>query len=112
MPVRSLLYVEDDKAWRDTLQRTFSKSICPDVEVAEDYASALDAVEKRAYDLIISDGLEGDCFRLYEAVKGKHEGDFVIFSGDGRHKERATESGIPFYAKPEDMDKLINAYKS
>ncbi len=111
MPVSSVLYVEDDKMWRDTLQRNFRRDLCPDVDVADGYASALDAVERRAYDLIISDGLEGGCFTLYEAVRGKHKGGFVVFSGDDRNKKQADESGIPFFAKPGDLKRLVEAYK-
>ena len=81
------------------------------MDVGDGYVSARGAVERRAYDLIISDGLEGGCFMLYEAVRGKHKGDFVVFSGDDRNKKQANELGIPFFAKPGDLKSLIEAYK-
>ncbi|MBU2615628.1 MAG: response regulator [Nanoarchaeota archaeon] len=111
MKVSSLLYVEDDKAWRETIQRQFSSAICQNVETAEDYLSALEMIQRRKYDLIVMDGLEGDCFVLNKELQGMPHGDVVIFSGDDRNKGRAEKVGIPFFKKPNDLDRLIETYK-
>ena len=83
MKVNNVLYVEDDKSWRGTMQRAFARDICPDVDTAEDYQSGLEKAREKRYDLIVLDGLEGACFALHEELKGKH-GVIVIFSGEER----------------------------
>ena len=112
MPVNNVLYVEDDGMCLRTLQRMFQRELCPTVDTAENVHTAIDLVRKTEYGLIVSDGLEGNCFQLFEAIKGLPHGDFVIFSGDTRHKPQAEELGIPFYHKPNDLDKLVSTYKA
>ncbi len=111
MSLSNLLYVDDDSTWRRLGQRRFQRELTPNVDVAEDYASALQRIRETRYDLIVLDSLEGDCFRVYEDIKDVPHGDVVIFSGNFQIQAEAKKLGIPFYVKPQDLDKLVATYK-
>ena len=112
MPINNLLCVDDDSLWCEILKREFQRDICPNVDTAENYREALGLIQEGSYDLIISDGLDGDCFRFFEAIKDLPHGDFVILSGNGEYEKRAKTLGIPFYSKDDDLDRLSEKYKT
>ena len=111
MPLTNLLYVDDDSTWRGLCQRRFQRELTPNVDVAEDYASALQKIKKTRYDLIVLDSLEGDCFRVHKDINDVPHGDVVIFSGNFQIQAEAKKLGIPFYNKPQDLDKIVATYK-
>ncbi|MBS3133665.1 response regulator [Candidatus Woesearchaeota archaeon] len=112
MPINNLLYVDDDSLWCKTLKRSFQRAICPNVDTAENYREALGLIQQGSYDLIISDGLDGDCFRLFKAIKDLPHGDFVILSADGECEGQAKTLEIPFYSKMDGIDRLLEKYKT
>ena len=111
MALKNLLFVDDDPSVLRICQRHFQRELTPNVDVADNYASALESIRKTNYDLIILDGLGGDCFRVHKDIAAMSHGDVVIFSGNTDVEKKARELGISFYEKPKDIDKLIDRYK-
>ena len=111
MSLTNLLYVDDDSDWRETVQSHFQEKLTPNVDVAKDYASALKKIRQTRYVLIVLDSLEGDCFRVIRDIVDIPHGDVVIFSGNFQITAEAKRLGIPFYNKPQDLDKLVATYK-
>ncbi|MEK6848770.1 MAG: response regulator [Nanoarchaeota archaeon] len=112
MAINKVLVVDDDEDWREILQESFQRDITSDVELAEDYDSAMAKIRQNRYDLIVLDSLEGDCFKICQEMTNIKQGELVIFSADNRVKDRADERGINFYDKCSDgLDKLIERYR-
>lgn len=110
MALNNLLYVDDDPDWLEIGQRRF-QGLTPNVDVAEDYASALQKIRQTKYDLIILDSLEGDCFRIHRDIQEIPHGEIILFSGNSQIKGEAKRLGIPFYDKMRGLSKLMEAYK-
>jgi len=83
MALKNLLYVDDDPDWLEMGQRRF-QGLTPNVDVAENYASALEKIRQTRYDLIVLDSLEGDCFRVHRDIQDIPHGEVVLFSADSR----------------------------
>ena len=110
MTINNLLYVDDDSDWLEMGQRKF-ESITPNVDVAENYSSALKMVRQTRYDLIVLDSLESNCFILYQNLQDIPHGEVILFSTDSRIQGKAESLGIPFYNKGQGFDDLVDAYK-
>lgn len=92
----------------------FQDNLTPNVELAEDYESALQKIRQTRYDLIILDSLEGDCFRIHRDIKKISHGDVIIFSGNMQTETEAKRLGISFYSKAnasEGLDEIVAKYK-
>ena len=111
MPLNNVLYVDDEAQWRRRVQTHFKKKLARVVDVAGDYISGVGKVKKKFYDLIVLDGLGGDCFKLIEDAKEVPHGPIAIFSAGMNVASRARREGIPFYTKPSDLDKIVRTYK-
>jgi len=111
MPLTNVLYVDDEAQWRRLAQAHFRKKLASNVDVAADYASGVKKIKKRFYDLIVIDGLGGLCFRLMEEVKEVPHGPIAIFSANIGIASQAKKDGIPFYYKPQDLDKIVRTYR-
>jgi DNA-binding NtrC family response regulator len=114
MAINKVLCVDDDVSWRKNLRMYFEKFVKANVDLAEDYKSALEHIHKNNYDLIILDGLEGDCFKIYEDIKYLPHGNVVIFSMNEKVENEAKAMEIPVYTKAEGLDgldKIVAKYK-
>ena len=114
MALNNVLYVDDEAQWRKRVQSHLRQKRIPIVDVAGNYDSGILKIKRKPYDLIITDGLNGDCFRLIEDVKGVTHGPIVIFSADMGVASQAKKLGIPYYTKlqmPQNLDKIVAAYK-
>jgi DNA-binding response OmpR family regulator len=110
----NVLCVDDNTSWRGIFQRHFQEYLTPNVDLAENYESALQKIKQTRYDLIILDSLGGDCFKIHTDIRGIPHGDVIIFSGNPQIEFRAEKLGIPFYSKSnasEDLDKIVAKYK-
>lgn len=111
MALNNVLYVDDEAIWRRRVQAHFRQKLASNVDVAADYASGVRKITKRFYDLIVVDGLEGDCFRLIEEVKEVKHGPIAIFSANIDVASQARGIGIPYFVKPQELDKLVRTYR-
>ena len=112
MPLANVLYVDDDRDWRNRVRTDFQgKKLASRVDIATSRDSGAKKIRKRNYDLIVVDGLEGECFGLIEDVREISHGPIVIFSGNVNVISRARSSGTPVYVKPHGLDEIIRAYK-
>ncbi len=114
MTINKILCVDDELIWRGIFLRNFQERLTPNVELAESYTSALQKIRQTKYDLIVLDGLEGECFKIYRDIKNLPHGNVIIFSGNTQIKAETKEREIPFYNKPEatkELDKIIAQYK-
>ena len=115
MPI-DILFVDDEHSWREGTKYYIEGTPNINLDFADSYASALKHIRQKKYDLIVSDGLEGDCFRIFEDIKNMPHGDFIIFSGstgDNSIESQAEEQKIPFYSKAEStkfLDGIIAKY--
>jgi DNA-binding NtrC family response regulator len=110
----NVLCVDDDRSWRKIFQMHFQNYLTPNVDLAEDHKSALNKIRQTRYDLIVLDGLNGECFKIYQDIKEIPHGDIIIFSGNEELETKAKNLGIPFYSKTEAMkslDKIVAQYK-
>ena len=110
MALNNVLYVDDEAWWRRRVQTYFKERLARVVDVAGDYISGVGKVKKKFYDLIVLDGLGGDCFKLIEDAKRVPHGPIAIFSADINVASQAKKAGIPFYNKPLDLDKIVRTY--
>jgi DNA-binding NtrC family response regulator len=114
MPL-NILCVDDSRSWRIIFQMHFQDYLTPNVDLAENYESALQKIRQKRYDLIVLDGLEGDCFRIHQDIKEIPHGDIIIFSGNDQLRAEARKRGIPFYSKSEateSLDEIVSQYKA
>ena len=104
-----MLFVDDEASNRKAYKMFFEDNLTPNVDLAEEYTSAIEKIKKTNYNLIVLDSLEGDCFRIIKDMASIPHGDIVIFSLNEKIKEQAANLGIPFYYKS-DRNKLIKDY--
>ena len=109
----NVLVVDDERECRTTHQIYFQLYLTPNVDTAEDMHSALQKIRETKYDLIVIDGLEGQCFRLFDNIKEIPHGEVIILSGDFTVKEMAQKKEIPFYDKRDKnaLEKIVEKYK-
>lgn len=113
MPTPDILVVEDNKTLRRLLEYRLGKHYS--VRVAQDGEAALEMVEARAPDLIISDIMmpRMDGFALLAALRDQPEYAAIPFifltaKTDDLTRERGLKKGIDdFMTKPFDIDHLI-----
>ncbi len=114
MAINRILCVDDEPAWRRELREHFQRELTPNVDVAENYESAMQLIRQNRYDLIILDGLEGDCFRIHQDIQEIPHGDVIIFSGNDKILGEAEKREIPSYDKfraPEFLEEIVAKYK-
>ena len=111
MALNNILYVDDEASWRRRVQTHLKEKLAKVIDVAGDYASGVKKIKKKFYELIVLDGLGGECFRLIKDVKDVRHGQIVIFSADMNVASQARNESIPFYNKPLDLDKIVKTYK-
>ena len=98
MTLTSLLYVEDTEIWRKRVSESLREILGIKVDTADSYSSGKSLLDSNGYDLVISDGLEGECFRFVrEANLPKDK--LVIFSSSTIIRSEAKTEGIKFYDK-------------
>ena len=109
----NVLVVDDERECRTTHQIYFQLYLTPNVDTAEDMHSALQKIRETKYDLIVIDGLEGQCFRLFDNIKEIPHGEVIILSGDSSIEKIAKTRGIPFYSKKDVyiLKKIVEKYK-
>ena len=115
MAIERMLCVDDEQMWRDILKGHFQQELTPNVDVAGDYDSAMQMIRQNKYDLIMLDGLRGDCFKVYRDIQTIPHGDLIIFSGCDDTREEAEKRKIPFYHKlssVSNLDRIVEKYKS
>jgi hypothetical protein len=114
----SVLCVDDNYSWRRILQMHMTDNLTSNVDIADSYLSAVQKIKDKEnnnqqYDLIISDGLDGECFKLFEKRYVSHK-NFIILSSDDNVELKAKKLGIPFYNKSNALaalDKIVADYK-
>ena len=111
MALNNVLYVDDEADWRRIVQAKFKQRLAKTVDVARDYISGVAKIKKKFYDLVVVDGLDGNCFRLIDDVKDVSHGPIAIFSSNSGIRSKAMQEGIPFYNKPMELDKIVRTYK-
>ena len=109
----NVLCVDDEPETLSTHKIYFQMCLTPNVDTAKDISSALQKIRETKYDLIILDGLEEQCFRLFDDIKEIPHGDVMILSGDSTVESMAKEKGIPFYSKKDRnaLEKIVEKYK-
>lgn len=113
MTVKKVLCVDDEPIWRTILQMHFQGYLTLNVDFAENYASGLEKIKQNYYNLIILDGLEGDCFRICEDIQTLPHGEVFIFSGSSQIEIEAKKRGISFYSKSRAtkfLDEIVDKY--
>ena len=112
MPLTNVLYVDDDKDWRNKTRTDFQeRKLAPRIDISANRDSGVRKIRSTYYDLIVVDGLEGECFNLIDAVVETPHGPIVIFSSDVAVMAKARNLGIPFYMKPDGLAKIVRDYK-
>lgn len=114
MPDHSVLIVDDDVAFRRFLALRLGKEY--DIQLASSGQEALDLVELRMPDLIVSDIMmpEMDGFKLQEALQNRFDTSVVPFifltaRSDWNTRTEGRRTGVDDYlTKPVDMDRLIS----
>ena len=110
MVINNLLYIDDSERVRSMAEERLREGLSANVDMASSYESGLEQMRKKFCDLVVADGLHGRCFQLAEEARNIRHGRFVIFSLSAGLAEPARMKGIPFYRKPEDLDKLISDF--
>jgi DNA-binding NtrC family response regulator len=114
MKMFDILVVEDDKELRHLFCTILRKNGYTCLE-AENANIALDILQNRYIDLIISDLIlpDGDGYTLYESLKKiNSQVPFIITSGYSKEKEelkKLISEGINFLRKPFSSEDLLNA---
>lgn len=114
MTINNILCVDDNEDWRESFQSHFKENLTPNVDIAEDYDSAMQKIRQTKYDLIVLDSLEGKCFEIYQDIQNIPHGDVIIFSADDEIRKEAMKRDIPFYDKLEvakELKKIFDKYK-
>jgi len=71
------------------------------------FASSKEQAEKylnENFDYAILDGLEGDCFELYNKVKAQKK---FIVSGDQSILDKCEEKGLKYFLKPISLSEIL-----
>ena len=114
MTIKNILCVDNEEDWRETFQMNFQKNFTSNVDLAKDYESALQKIKKTKYDLIILDGLEGDCFKIYQDIQNIPYGNIIIFSAGEDIIKEALNKNIDAYDKfnfTKELEKIVKKYR-
>jgi len=117
MVIESILFVDDEKIFREMIPPEISTRFGKDVKVdtAEDVESALKLMRNEKYDLILLDSLEMECFKIVDIVNNENiqHGTFVLFSNNIMAKREGMKRNLKFYFKGlEDLDQLYSDFSS
>jgi DNA-binding NtrC family response regulator len=104
--LKNVLCVDDNAPVRRSLEMYLHSWNISKVDVAVDYTSAIQKIKETRFDLIILDGLEKECFRIYEDIKEIPHGEVIIFSGNKNILEEAKLRNIPNLSKSNPMSLL------
>lgn len=96
---------------RHKVGEIFRNSLTKNLDTASSYEHGLEQMRIKFYDLVVVDGLNGNCFQFVEDTKEIRHGQIVIFSFSEELAIAARKKKIPFYRKPEDLGKLISDYR-
>ena len=105
MKLDSMLYVEDDQDLR-RMSRQFKRHVA-EVVVADDENDALTKLG-RSYDLIVLDGLEGQCFPLYEKIREGHpQTPVILYTSNSKVMKKAADAGLAYFEKPDNFCRVL-----
>ncbi|MFH1849418.1 MAG: hypothetical protein ABH879_04495 [archaeon] len=110
MTINRMLVVEDDAPVMCLLEKQFARHLCPEVDAVMGADAAIGMLAGEHYDLVVSDGLEGDCFRLRDHVADFPDTEFVIYSSNPDVQDRAAGEGTPCYIKPDGWKDIVRHY--
>ena len=112
MSLDNVLYVDNKPLWVSAARRVLKQDeFALNVDTAIDAESAIKRIRKKSYDLVILDGLEGECFAVIKDVTDIPHGAIVIFTTTPQVIARASELKITCYNKLDGLSRIMSDYR-
>lgn len=109
MRYNDILLVEDEAPMLMSYSYFIEKTYGIKPDTAYDHTGAIELAKEKHYDLCISDGLYGKWVDLHKYFKSESpDTRFVLFSGNRKELERASELDVEYYDKgPSELEKMM-----